>query len=487
MPIVFKFSGKTNFWYSFTFRMWRYKSMLFLMLLLPQQYVAQKYSQDSIKTLINSALNYIKNDQTSSSIPKFQYQGEWPTYMCLQKSYPLLGKPKRYYDSNCFSVASIYNMLAETYFQHPEFSDIVPMLQMAYPQILSYKSEDDGFNFWPLLPPSGRLRQLAKNNKPDLVRRPVQYKMLMPYIRKAANIMNDNDDTAQGWMAILNNEKINENSLSVDLSKVFENYKDSARENQHYYNLCYGNLLNTGAYKTWRGEEEVFPGWNIPRVLVNNALFLLPVSTAYPHAYKPYMPYGANDVDAVVNANILSTLAQNGTQLKTTGIKAAADFITLKTKHEAWNTAGIYYPNRYHFHYAVIRAKYKGALHLDTAVAQMERHLSKSQHKDGSYESRVRVNKRDKVQSTAYALNALLKLGNPFGTAREDNIHKALHYLLLQSYSQSNAICWEGGVFFSGGTVIRNILVWKSDAYTTALIVESLSMYLSYLMASNLN
>ncbi len=463
------------------------KVLLSIVLLLPQQFIAQKYSQDSISTLIHSCLQYIKNDQTKVTIPAFNYKGEWPTYMCLQKSYPLLGDPKRYYDSNCFSVASIYNMLAEIYLAHPEFSEIKPMLDEAFPQIMSYKSQNGGFNFWPLLPASGRLRQLARNNKSDFVRRPVQYRMLMPYIRKAANIMDDNDDTAQGWLAILNNRKLNGEKSEEDFSRIFEMHRDSARQNMHYYNLCYGNDFNTGAYKTWRGEEETFPGWNIPRVLVNNALFLLPISTAYPHAYKPYMPYGANDVDAVVNANILTTLAESKSLENTVAIRAAADYITTKTKKGAWNTAGIYYPNRYHFHYTVLRAKQKGAKYLDSAAAQIENHLMNSQLEDGSYESRKRVNKRDKIQSTAYALNSLLKLGNPFGTSREIHINKALHYLLLQCYNQNNSVCWEGGVFFSGGTVIRNILVWKSDSYTTALIVESLSIYLSYLKSANLN
>ena len=484
MPIVSKYLDKNLRTHFDTFKVLHIKILLVLSLLLPQQFIAQKYSKDSISTLIHSCLHYIKNDQTKVNIPAFQYQGEWPTYMCLQKSYPLLGKPKRYYDSNCFSVASIYNMLAEIYLAHPEFSEIKPMLDEAFLQILSYKSKNGGFNFWPLLPASGRLRQLARNNKSDLVRRPVQYSMLMPYIRKAANIMDDNDDAAQGWLAIMNSKKINGDNSSEDISKIFENHRDSARQNMHYYNLCYGNDFNTGAYKTWRGEEEIFPGWNIPRVLINNALFLFPISTAYPHAYKPYMPYGANDVDAVVNANILTTLAENNSLSETIGSKAAADFITTKTKKGAWNTAGIYYPNRYHFHYTVLRAKQKGANYLDSASSQIERHLLKSQLEDGSYNSRIRVNKRDKIQSTAYALNALLKLGNPFGTPREININKALHYLLLQCYRQKDTICWEGGVFFSGGTVIRNILVWKSDAYTTALIAESLSMYLSYVKSS---
>jgi hypothetical protein len=446
-----------------------------------QEVKAQNISRDSIKFLIHSCINYIEKEQIETTITGIQFKGEWPTYMCLQKSYPLLGKPKNHYDSNCFSITSIYNMLAETYFMHPEFEEIPKILNNAFPQILSYLSKDGGFNFWPLHPPNGRLRQFGKNNKAELVRGPIQYRMLMPYIRKAANVMNDNDDSAQGWLSIIYYQKLNNIQNSVQASDFFEKYRDTLRENQHYYNLCYGNCLNTGAYMTWRGNEATFPGWNIPRVLINNALFLFPVSTAYPHAYKPYMPYGANDVDAIVNANILSTLGVNNSLNKTAGSKEAAKFISLKVKRKSWNTAGIYYPNKYHLHYAVLRAKSKGALYLDEAAEEIEKHLLNSQLKNGSFKSRIRVNKKDVIQSTAYALNALLKIGNPFGTNRENAIHKALHYLLSNCHNSKEDICWEGGVFFSGGTVIRNILVWKSDVYTTALIMDSLSMYLTYL------
>ena len=188
MPIDFKYLDSFFMTHFDSLKVLRIKILLSFSLFLPQQFVAQKYSQDSIKTLINGCLQYIKNDQIKVTVPAFQYKGEWPTYMCLQKSYPLLGKPKRYYDSNCFSIASIHNMLAETYFSNPEFTEIAAMLELAYPQIMSYKSKNGGFNFWPLLPASGRLRQLARNNRTDFVRRPVQFRMLMPYIRKLVGI-----------------------------------------------------------------------------------------------------------------------------------------------------------------------------------------------------------------------------------------------------------------------------------------------------------
>ncbi|MFT4734099.1 MAG: hypothetical protein ACI9DJ_000797 [Algoriphagus sp.] len=37
---------------------------------------------------------------------------------------------------------------------------------------------------------------------------------------------------------------------------------------------------------------------------------------------------------------------------------------------------------------------------------------------------------------------------------------------------------WTGGIYFTGGTALRNIINWHSDAYTTALIAGSLQRIL---------
>jgi hypothetical protein len=91
--------------------------------------------------------------------------------------------------------------------------------------------------------------------------------------------------------------------------------------------------------------EAPFPSWNIPRLIINNALFLTPFSTLYPYAFKPYIPYGANDVDAVVNANVLSAFGENS-EFDAAGIRQSALYIERKAKRKDWSRAGIYYPNR---------------------------------------------------------------------------------------------------------------------------------------------
>jgi hypothetical protein len=61
-------------------------------------------------------------------------------------------------------------------------------------------------------------------------------------------------------------------------------------------------------------------------------------------------------------------------------------------------------------------------------------------------------------------------------------IEKGIEYLLQKAQHNNGQTHWEGGVLFSGGTVVRTSLFWKSDAYTTALILRALVNYQNYLL-----
>jgi len=56
-----------------------------------------------------------------------------------------------------------------------------------------------------------------------------------------------------------------------------------------------------------------------------------------------------------------------------------------------------------------------------------------------------------------------------------ENIQKSIEFIISQRNEEN---FWKGGVFFSGGTVVRNVLYFKSDAYTTALAAQCLQKYL---------
>lgn len=436
---------------------------------------------DSIELFIQGTLAYLESEQVEETISGFEYQGEWPSVIKFRTTFFMLPSPGfGVYDSNCFSIAGVHNCLANSFLIRPNLSQIPPMLDKALPQILSYY-EDAGFNFWPLLPPSGKLSLIHKNRKNELVRRPVQYKLTSPFIRKAANICNDNDDTSQGYLAQVMNAKVHrkmgeDNRYQVKIEPIVSAWRDTLRVNQHWYNIIRFDKRESGAFCTWRAQEKAFPSWNIPRLIINNATFYIPGNTHYPIAFESYMPYGSNDVDAVVNANVMTALALNGEE-SAAGIPPACEFILRKVDRKQWSRAGIYYPNRYNLHYATMKAFHAGISELKPAADGLIAHIKKTALPNGSFKSRRIVNKGDEIQSTVYALSALLNAGNPYENGNYLLVEKSIRYLISKASEQDNGICWDGGVFFSGGTVIRNTMFWKSDAYTSALILECLIQY----------
>jgi hypothetical protein len=456
-----------------------FRKIILLSLFLPIQIFGQTIpSADSLDVLIHQCLKYLKDTQKSATVVDSHFAGEWPTFMEMRTGYILLGTQKKVYDSNCFALAGMMNILADVYRIDTNLNQIPRMLENAYPQLISYK-DNNGFNFWPSLKPNGKMLSKEDSARTDVkVRRPIRFKILNNYIRRAANIMNDNDDTAQGLLAEWNYQSISGNSIFHEEFPRFDDYRDTLRSNIHYYNHFARDPRSSGAFLTWRGEEQAFPTQNLVKLLINNALFLTPKSTAYPYAYQPYMPYGSNDVDAVVNANVLATMAT--LKINSDGIWGASNFIEQKIKREKWSRAGIYYPNRYQIHYAVIKAWKSGVSSLSNCIEPLIDHIKTSQLPNGSFESRRIVNKKDPIQSTAYALNAMLKFGNPKITGLDKNVTSALNYLLSQAHFENGKVFWSGGVYFSGGTVIRNTLYWKSDALTTAIILESLCLMRKY-------
>jgi hypothetical protein len=189
-------------------------------------------------------------------------------------------------------------------------------------------------------------------------------------------------------------------------------------------------------------------------------------------------PWGTNDVDVVVNANVLTYLTKKGSLNKSEGSEAAHKLIEKHTKRGRWNRMGIYYPNRYHFHFAVGRALAAGDTALRSSAKLLLNHLAKTQNADGSYQSWKHVNTRDILQSTTYAVLSMLYLKESGLDVPQKLINKAIFYLNSQKKIKQNQVFWTGGVFFSGGTVVRNMLYFTSDAYTTALVAIAYQKYL---------
>jgi hypothetical protein len=229
---------------------------------------------------------------------------------------------------------------------------------------------------------------------------------------------------------------------------------------------------------TWLGKEAEFRRWNIVKTFLHNQIFYLPASICYPKPYQPYIPYGTNDLDAVVNANVLYFLANKGELTQSQGHTGAVNFIAHQVKYQRWRRAAHYYPNRFHLHYAVTRAWAAGDTSLRAAVQGLMTHLAASQQADGHFESRRKINNRDVIQSTTYALLAMLYCQKKGLGQYHKAIGKAIDFLRSQRQVAQNQVFWRGGVFFSGGTVVRSALYFTSDAYTTALVAQAFQLYL---------
>jgi len=438
-----------------------------------KEYAQNLHSKSLI--YIKKALSYLENNQQKETDSIFRFKGEWESRMNMSFWFPLLGGENNAYDSNCFSVATIHNILANIFLQYPEYQQIPPMLDLAFDRIMNYQSEGT-FNFWNSLPPSEPLRWFeAETNQ--LVRRPNNFPLPIKFMQKAANVTNDADDTAAALLAIYLRNKISGNHIpdSLDnLHKIFDNYTDTNRNNRLWYNFWQGQGPESGAYLTWFGEEhQSQKNWNPIQELFHLGTFYLPFSKMYPHAYKPYIPYGSNDLDLVVNANILRVLSVFGNhQSKATN--DAINFIKSELKDENYEYAATYYPNKYHIPYYVSKA-HKGGVHeLNESCQLIEDYILKTYEEDTYWTSRDIINKGDSLQSTAYAVNSLLNISGIHSERSEEAILSGLKFIFSKCIESDHGIYWEGGVFFSGGTVVRHVLHWKSDAVTTAVILEAL-------------
>ena len=428
------------------------------------------------------AINYLKTSQKQESDSPRYFKGEWGSIMEMNFWFPILGGYQRAYDSNCFAVAGTYNILAQLYLEHPEYEEIPEMLNLAFPRIMAYES-DGSFNFWNALPPTHKMRVIFEPDNP-LVRRPNNFKLSLNFISKAANVPNDNDDTAAGYMALYYHNKIFKSSIPDSLTQfgqMVTSYRDLDRRNRHWYNVFRSHGHDTGAYLTWLADEHEYLGnWNLLKDYIHAQLFYLPISKMYPHAYKPYIPYGTNDLDPIVNTNMLSAFELLDIE-NPQGFNDALAFIEKCVAREDYDFAATYYPNRYHMPYYISKSWQLGVKELEHVKQPIVDFLLENQHENGSWSSRDLINDHDTLQSTIYALNTYLHFDMLDNERVRTSAFKALEYILSHKIKTLNGYYWKGGVFFAGGTVVRHILHWKSDAFTTALTLEALLGMKGYL------
>ena len=375
------------------------------------------------------------------------------------------------YDSNCFTTAFVHNTLATIYLNNPhDYEKIIPMLERAKKNILLFKTNET-FNFWHLLnyPLHLQKNKHLKNSKKYMQRRAnhFPYKSRLAYYY--ANLYDDADDTSAGYLTLyfsdsireISNDQLSKNNYSM-IGPLFSGYRDIGKRKTNWYNKRIGFNYRTGAYLTWFGTE---------RKHSNIFLWL------FPEKDKQNIIYGINEVDCVVNANVLRAL----TLLKETnteGFSESCKFVNDAFKNNLQDRCGVYYPTEFTLHYVTSKALHAGVNCLEPSRDSIIHQIISSQNKDGSWTSGIENND---IQATLYAVNSLLYLGEFEKAKTLPAIEKAIRYILASAINEGEVTYWNGGVFFSGGTIIRFAHIWRSDAFTTALAVEAITQDLDFL------
>ncbi|MFN8429414.1 MAG: hypothetical protein U0V04_05495 [Spirosomataceae bacterium] len=431
-----------------------------------------------VKSQIDSAIVFLRNNQEKETVFAQKYRGEWPVYMDMTSPYFFMGNKQKARDSNGFTVASIHDFLSEIYLSDTSRKEILPILKSAFSEIQTYE-ENGLFYFWKNLPPNRKIKLFLEPSPQPLVRRPTTFRLKNRFINKLANVPADADDTSLGNLAKFYQNEIFGTKNKLTKIDVYENYLDKDRHNLNWFNFVYHQDKNSGAFMTWLHPEHEYGQWSVVKTAFNVLLIFVPGSSAGPKAYKPWVPFGANDIDVVVNANVLHYLKKSGQDIESLSAKDAINMIEKRLKISNWQNTSVYYSNAFHTHFAISRAFEDGIEGLRPVCKILEEDITKQQMADGSFVSRSYINHFDKIQSTANALYAMIVLRNKGFDIPKENIDRAMNFLLKNKKNKPEGIHWDGGVFFSGGSVIRNILFWESDAYTTAMIALIFQKYLN--------
>jgi len=408
-----------------------------------------------LKDAVGKAIRYLSTHQVKNDNDSLGLIGEWSSYIRNEAKIPFLGKKgKSAYDSNGFNTLFIFNILAEIYERSTD-SSFIPILELALKNTRHYQN-GNSFNFWPLLekPNHSCKRGNCKQRMPRHF--PHHYKM----IREYANVYDDADDTSAGVLAYYYAQKYKlkfTNPTDENYYVNFVKYRDIGKRKANWYNKRLGHKKRTGAYLTWFGPDRKHSGF---------------FSWFFPHKHTQNILYGRNEIDCIVNANVLRTLYIKGDTL-IAGINESKEFIRKSTLKNKCFTCGVYYPTEFSFHYSVAKAISSGVTGLEDVkqilIQQLQRTL-----KGGSV--RYTEISDNNLQATLYAVNALMYLDQSKETL--ESIRPAIEYIYLNMIGEKDEAHWMGGVFFSGGSAVRYLHVWRSDEFTTALALEAISNYL---------
>lgn len=422
----------------------------------------QPINQLNLETPINQALKYIQSNQVKTT-DELYMRGEWPAQMKAYLIPALLGvgniwgKPVE--EPTIFTTASVINLLSEVYFLKPRKIDIPQIIRNSLPSFNSYK-DGDLYSYYQWQDYNGVQVKApkAQNYAPE-------------YLMGLTNIPSDADTTSTTYLSlayaqqILENKSKNEFLIPDSVLKTFSNFRD-LRRTPHYYNRFDG-IKNSGAFLTWFYDDYDSK---------------MPTGVFDKPDKGIRIPFAYNDVDVVVNANVLRLLQTTHNE-NIAGYSQACDLLNKIILNQQQKSVGIYYPNSYAVFYTISNVYKAGADCLQKSKDTAIKTILENQKVDGSWDNHPGIGRIDNVQSTALAINALINYDKNERIASHKNaIRAAISFLISKAKKiNSDEIYWEGEVFFSAIAQARNTVLWRSSAYTTALVTLSLANAQNYL------
>ena len=401
---------------------------------------------------IHSAMDYLVATQTTGAEGydpgqwKSQVTSTLPSFIGVGKD----GIP--FEEPSAFVAGSVANILAEMYFLKP-FDARVP--EVLHKTIGGFQPYEWGavYHFYP-----PALYQGLPIRNP-------RHMFLKLRFQGFADTPPDNDTTAVSFLTQAYSEAIDRNEpltrsdfrLGRDSLALMTEYRDENRVKPHTYNRIHG-WVDTGAYLTWIWDET---NPNSPRYWL-----------AHPDQ-GTRIPFNVNDVDCIVNANMLKLLSVSH-QTQAPGFESSCHYLNEVVAREGFFSCGMYYPSIYLLPYTLAVAHHGGLSCADESREHLLKYVIQKQRPDGWWANDPHA-RPDYVQSTAWAVNTVMMLGNPHDPDQRKRVQQALRNLLSQGLRDSaGRLYWKGEVFYAATFIARRPVVWRSDAYTTASVIRAL-------------
>ena len=337
-----------------------------------------------------------------------------------------------------------------------------------------------GFKHWPvLLPKLNKKKAMTRENWLNYL---VDKNINPIGAESGFNVTGDNDDTSLAVVSkSLFDSSTKEEEIKVLVDKMTR-YRDLDRRWE--FPTDSWKKKNSGAFLTWMKDENL------------DAKDSFDTKTGT-------IPYGVNNVDCVVNANVLFSLGLTDNK-DAAGYFEAIDTVADAIENKSWPECGTYYPQNMMFPYAVSRAyrdgsvsserleKLMGKLLTDLIVMQ-EKLGRKHPHMIGAFPGGF-----DEYAdlSTGMGLVTLLNIGEQKARSMglleryQTAVETAVDYLLKTRISQkpyaqmalleannpvTESFKWKAGTFFSSSD--WDLAHWRSEPYTVAIILEGFAKY----------